>query len=253
MNKRNLKRHIERKHISKHRDITATSHLDSACIDPENGIFTVNKSFLGPNNPLHVQNKVWGENQHVFCESIDCQVNTELAWRSGLKAYQCVHLKSITYCSRYVNCPKLQEETLTEMVKSRWFGEDKKKLCLDRQNLATTNRKPLSILTKTGTPESKKFISIYEPTISYYSRLGRVIVSYDTKKNSWHCPCAKTKRSCPHKYIAKWHLFETDPSLFRKVRSTDVEECLDTAPSTADESRKEDDVGDLSYPPEDYE
>lgn len=80
-----------------------------------------------------------------------------------------------------------------------------------------------------------------------------MIVSYDTKKNSWHCPCTKTKRSCPHKYIAKWHLFQTHRSLFRKVRSTDVEECLDTALSTADENPKEDDVGDVSYPPEDYQ
>lgn len=195
--------------------ITASYHLRSECIDPENGIYSVQKSFLGKSNPIHVQNKVWGDEHHVFCESDDCQVNKELACRSSLKAFQCDHLKSITYCSIYHTCPTLQEETLSDMVKKKWFGEDKKQLCLDRQNLALANHKPLSVLTQTGTPESTKFISIYEPSISYYSRLGRVLVSYDSKLNSLHCPCARNKRSCPHKYIAKWHLFQTHRSLKR--------------------------------------
>ena len=88
-----------------------------------------------------------------------------------------------------------------------------------------------------------------EPNVSYYSRLERVIVSYDTKKNSWHCACTKSTRSCTHKYIAKWHLFQTSRSLFRKVRSTDVEECLHTPPP-ADEHCEEDNA---SYPPCDDE
>lgn len=107
----------------------------------------------------------------------------ELAWRSGLKAYQCIHLKSITYCSAYASSPVLCEDTLTEMVNSKWFGEDKKKVCLDLQNLANSNHVHMSVYCKTGTPQSVKYISIYEPTVSYYSRLGRVIVSYDTQKN----------------------------------------------------------------------
>lgn len=68
------------------------------------------------------------------------------------------------------------------MVKSKWFGEDKKKVCLDLQNLANSNRVPLSVYCKIGMPQSVNYISIYEPTVSYDSRLGRVIVSYDTKK-----------------------------------------------------------------------
>lgn len=182
MHKTNLKRHIERKHTRKQKDITATSHLQNECIDLENGIYIVHKSFHGTSIPLHVQNKIWEENQHVYCESTECQVNMELAWRSGLKAYQCIHLKSITYCSSYASFPVLSEDTLTEMVKSKWFGEDKKKVCLDLQNLANSNHVPLSVHCKIGMPQSVKYISIYEPTVSYYSRLGRVIVSYDTKK-----------------------------------------------------------------------
>nr|XP_021322232.1 uncharacterized protein LOC110437946 [Danio rerio] len=250
MHKTNLKRHIERKHTAKQKDITATSHLLNECIDQENGIYCVHKSFHGASIPLHVQNKIWGENQHVSCESTECQVNMELAWRSGLKAYQCTHIKSIAYCSSYASSPLLSDITLTEMVNSKWFGEDKKKVCLDRQNLAKSNHVPLSVHCKTGTPKSVKYISVYEPTISYFSRLGRVMVSYDTKKNSWHCPCQKTRRSCIHKYIAKWHLFQTNPELFSKVRSTEELEFLTSA---GDDNRwsEADHEGDRLYPPKD--
>ncbi|KAI9541890.1 hypothetical protein NQZ68_026352 [Dissostichus eleginoides] len=56
------------------------------------------------------------------------RVNLELAWRSGIKAYQCTHLKSITYGSSYASPTELDEETLTEMVNNKWFGEDKETL-----------------------------------------------------------------------------------------------------------------------------
>ena len=85
INKKNVKRHMERKHSAKQKDITASSHLQSECIDPENGVYAVHKAFHGTSTPLHVQNKVWGENQHVSCENNECQVNLELAWRSGIK------------------------------------------------------------------------------------------------------------------------------------------------------------------------
>ncbi|KAI4795300.1 hypothetical protein KUCAC02_031503 [Chaenocephalus aceratus] len=64
--------------------------------------------------------------QYVSCENNACQVDLELAWRSGIKAYQCTHLKSITYCSSYASPTELEEGTLTEMVDNDWFGEDAK-------------------------------------------------------------------------------------------------------------------------------
>ncbi|KAK1892172.1 putative protein KIAA0754 [Dissostichus eleginoides] len=72
--KKNVKRHMERKHSAKQKDIIASSHLQSECIDPENGVYAVHKAFHGTSIPLHVQNKVWGENQHVSCENNECQM-----------------------------------------------------------------------------------------------------------------------------------------------------------------------------------
>lgn len=73
------------------------------------------------------------------------------------------------------------------------------------------------------------------------------MVSYDTKKNTWHCPCLKTKTSCPHKYIAKWHLFETSCELFRKVCTTDEME-LHTTVEVDKDRHDETDFKDLPYP-----
>ncbi|XP_022074845.2 uncharacterized protein LOC110969121 [Acanthochromis polyacanthus] len=249
MNTRNLKRHIERKHTNKHQDIMITSHLQSECIDPENGVYAVHKSFLGTSVPLHVQNKIWGENLRVCCESAECQENMELAWQNGFKAYQCIHLKSIPYCTSYASSSVLLEETLSEMVSSQWFGEDEKKMCLNLQSLAEQNRLPLSVLSKMGTPETKKYLSIFEPTVSDYSRLGRVMVSFDTEKESWDCPCVSTQTSCLHECVAKWHLFQTHHKLL--VRSTEEEEWPSPSPTTDKDSHDEADadVDDSHYPP----
>ncbi|XP_049326712.1 uncharacterized protein LOC111188749 [Astyanax mexicanus] len=47
------------------------------------------------------------------------------------------------------------------------------------------------------------------------------MVVYNSRLNSWHCPCSKTRRSCAHIYVAKWHLFQEQSDLFRTVRSTE--------------------------------
>nr|XP_033944478.1 uncharacterized protein zgc:113210 [Pseudochaenichthys georgianus]XP_033944479.1 uncharacterized protein zgc:113210 [Pseudochaenichthys georgianus] len=58
INKNLFKKHMERKHSAKQKDITACSHLQSECIDPENRVDAVHKAFHGTSVPLHVQNKV---------------------------------------------------------------------------------------------------------------------------------------------------------------------------------------------------
>ncbi|XP_077096666.1 uncharacterized protein LOC143748537 [Siphateles boraxobius] len=79
--------------------------------------------------------------------------------------------------------------------------------------------------------------------VSYYSRMGRVMVAYDKKKNNWHCPCARPRQSCIHKATAKWHLFQMIPQLFKRVKSS--EEVFNTAHTCNDDASGQD----LSYPP----
>lgn len=59
------------------------------------------------------------------------------------------------------------------------------------------------------------------------------------KQNTWHCPCARSRRSCLHKYTGKWHLFQTKRHLFRTLRSTE---------QTSPVHKSDDNLG-LMYPP----
>lgn len=138
--------------------------------------------------------------------------------------YECQHLMSLLYCPRADNhTVTLTAEALDTMVQNKWFGVERKAHLLDFQKNANAEGVPLSVHLTVGGPPSKFHISVYEPKIAYYSKMGRVIVSYDTKKNNWHCPCSKPRQSCTHKAVAKWHLFVTKRELFRKVKSTETE------------------------------
>lgn len=63
-------------------------------------------------------------NQHLLCETTECQMNMELAWRSVLVVYECIHLASVMYCASCASSPLLLEETLAVMVNRKWFSED---------------------------------------------------------------------------------------------------------------------------------
>ena len=129
------------------------------------------------------------------------------------------------------------------MVQNKWLSENTKKTCLDRRAKAESMKAPLSKIVELGNDASKIHVSILEPIMSYYSRLGRVMVAYDKKKNTWHCPCSKPRRSCPHKAIAKWHLNHTHKGLFKNTKNT--EDLINTISTQSEPLRNQD-----KYPPE---
>ncbi|XP_016302132.1 uncharacterized protein LOC107658183 isoform X1 [Sinocyclocheilus anshuiensis] len=216
INKNNLLKHMERRHADQSElDIGETFQLTSQCVDETNGIFAVLKVVKGHGVPLHVQFQTLGENNRVLCESNECQINIDVAQRSGITSYQCMHISAASFCKSVVEQVSLEEDVLTEMVRGKWFSVKKKKECLALQQLANSSCVPLSVHTSIGISSAKKFISVFEPNVTSYSRLGRVMVVYNTELDSWHCPCTKLRRSCLHKYVAKWHLFQTQRELFR--------------------------------------
>lgn len=117
--------------------------------------------------------------------------------------------------SRYCT---LEENTLNEMVAAHWFGEEKKAMCLER--LKNAGFAPLAVSVNIG-PDTVHYVSVLEQKPSYYSHVGKVMVAYNSKKNRWHCPCAKPQASCKHKNIAKWFLFQNKRHLFKSVKSTE--------------------------------
>ncbi|XP_056453234.1 uncharacterized protein LOC130387964 [Gadus chalcogrammus] len=251
LNKRNFKIHCRRKHTNLLETITKERFLACQCIDGTHGVFAVEKSFCGPATPIHVIKNIWGPAQKIVCEVDQCRLNGDFAQRSGMLPFECHHIQSLLYCPRTDGeTVTLPGEALERMVENKWFGEERKAGLLRCQKNADAEGVPLSVHLTVGGPPSKFHVSVYEKKVTYYSRLGRVIVAYDSKQNTWHCPCSKARQSCIHKAVAKWHLFVTKRELFRKVKSTEEETLNLTEISTVqyDSDSKED-----SYPPDDRE
>lgn len=109
-----------------------------------------------------------------------------------------------------------------------------------------TEEAPLFFHVTVGGSSTKYFISVFELKMSYYSRMGRVMVAYDEKKNNWNCPCARPCQSCIHKATAKWHLLQLIPELFKRVKSS--EELFKHCSYTV--CNDDPSCQDVSYPPQ---
>ena len=70
------------------------------------------------------------------------------------------------------------------------------------------------------------YLSVYDGGVHYWSRFGRVVVSYDTQAAKWSCECCRAKVSCIHKAVSKWYLYQHDSALLREspqVSEDDIE------------------------------
>ncbi|XP_033944377.1 uncharacterized protein [Pseudochaenichthys georgianus] len=243
---KNLKTHMDRRHSSSVPDITYNHHLPSQCLDLKKGIFAVGRTFSGLRNPIHVQKFTWGNSHQVVCELENCKQASEFS-RSHLLGSECIHVRSLVYCPTSSKPDvTLKEEVLSDMVGKEWISDDTKRMCLVRKEKAESENSPLSKVVTFCSGASRVYVSVLETCTSYYSRLGRVSVCYDIKRNTWQCPCAKPKNSCAHKSIAKWHLNQTRPELFLKVRSTDSD-VFETFVESDPEGHSTEDI---LYPPE---
>ncbi len=132
----------------------------------------------------------------VRCELQQCKRASEFSRISGLMGFRCIHLKSLSYCPISSEPDiTLKEEVLSDMVRKKWISDNTKKMCLARKQKAKTESCPLSKEVSFGNGTSKICVSVLETCISYYSRLGRVIVCFDKKINTWHCPCSKPRNA----------------------------------------------------------
>nr|XP_021331329.1 uncharacterized protein LOC108183900 isoform X2 [Danio rerio] len=220
---KNLRTHIQRQHTDRVNAMTPEKHLRSQCIDGKIGIFAVEKAFHGQAIPIHVIKNTWGPNFRSACELDQCISNAEYAHITGILPFECCHVQSLCFCKQIEESNfALTENSLSQLVQEKWFGEARKIQLLKLQREANVAETPLSFHVTVGSSSTKCFISVFEPTVSYYSRMGRVMVTYDKKKNNWHCPCAKPRQSCIHKATAKWHLFQTIPQLFKRLKCSEV-------------------------------
>ncbi|XP_076863832.1 uncharacterized protein LOC143516123 [Brachyhypopomus gauderio] len=228
--KKNLPVHIFRKHSEAKPDVSSGSHLESVCVDATNGVCAVQRGRHGFSVPVHVQKKTLGENQFTGCELGECYQYHLLAQRSGCAFSYCEHIRSLDYCSCTASEEELEERVLDEMVNHKIFGVPKKNMCLKKQKAAMSAHVPLCVEVTLSGSSQTKCLSIYEPVKKHFSRLGRIMVTFNPKTNSWHCPCAKPRMSCVHKSIAKWHLFQTQRHLFETDSTAAVTDQPTTKP-----------------------
>ncbi|XP_041855553.1 uncharacterized protein LOC121649073 [Melanotaenia boesemani] len=113
------------------------------------------------------------------------------------------------------------------MLINKWFSKNTERECLSRKLAADAEGAPLSFEVNLRKEQKQYFFSVFEPHISSYCRFGRLMVHYNGIKNTWHCPCTKARKSCPHKAIAKWHLHQLEPAIFTKPES-----CHEDPPET---------------------
>lgn len=74
-------------------------------------------------------------------------------------------------------------------------------VCREPKTTDSIRKAPVAVLVDTGKPP-KKYEYIFVANVSYYSRLRRVMVTYNPNYNTLQCPCANVRLSCPHKYNA---------------------------------------------------
>ncbi|XP_070399217.1 uncharacterized protein [Nothobranchius furzeri] len=214
---KNYKAHMMRKHSNQSIDVCLASHLQCVCVDETTGLFAVHRTGHGFSVPVHVQRKTWGMSHDIRCELEECQQYQLLAQRSGLGFSLCEHLRSLDYCRETVKEVFLQEHIVMEMVDLKFFGEAKAATCIKRQKAAQMAHAPLCVRVDFGGSSTQICLSVFEPEIHSFCHLGRIFVTYNALRNTWHCACAKPRISCPHKNIAKWHLFQTQRDIFKST------------------------------------
>uniref|UniRef100_A0A1A8MZX4 SAP domain-containing protein n=1 Tax=Nothobranchius pienaari TaxID=704102 RepID=A0A1A8MZX4_9TELE len=217
LKKKNARLHLKRKHQENADPVASYHHLRSQCVDAKRGVFAVEKSFIGPPEPVHVIKYTSSLGHRLECELDRCNANAQFANRIGIQRFECEHIQSLPFCpcaTELEGC--LSESSLDVLVENFLFSQQRKDDLLKKQQEATKNDAPLSVLLTVGGTETTFHVSVFEPKTTFVS--GRVIVTHDSKTSTWHCPCIDGKFSCTHKATAKWHLFEKMPKMFETAK-----------------------------------
>ena len=233
-NSKALQRHLREQHKRKvEAFIGPGRYLKGICVDFEKGLFMISRTFSGPASPIHCQHKTHANDDPQIissaCELEDCMDAAQVARRSGHPAFECVHLQSVQYAIAFDSPPPLLDESLDDITggQFKWFTEKRKASCLSQRDKATQAGSPLIVRFPNEISHSCRtvYLSVYDGGIHYWSRFGRVIVSYDSQMGHWSCRCCRAKISCIHKAVSKWFLYQEDEICLES--SGDEEQVLD--------------------------
>lgn len=103
------------------REIHKEIYPTNVCVDEKRGLYMVRKSSHGGvAYPLHVQKCILSPSdidtkRSPFCENDSCRVYMEVAWRSGMNAVECQHIREVGVNTVYKEQVELQENDLRDL------------------------------------------------------------------------------------------------------------------------------------------
>ena len=244
-NKKALQRHTRDQHKRKvEAAVGPGRHLKGVCVDFENGIFLISRTFSGTGHPIHCQHKTnfTLDTNPVpsSCEVDECLDAAQVARRSGHPAFECVHLQSVQFARPFEIPVSLHNDSLEEIGGGRlkWFNEKRKQMCLNHREKAKEGGCPLVVRFPIEDNEihSRRnvFLSVFDGGVHYWSRFGRVVVTFDSKTAKWSCRCCRAKVACIHKAISKWFLYQEERVL--------LEDALEDSDQEFDEEQIDEDA-----------
>lgn len=238
--KKSLQNHMRGVHGPKHDYINSSRYLNNVCVDNERGIFLVRRNFSGNSSAVHcvLNPTAFTASGGLSCELGSCTDMALSSRRGGDPAFLCMHLRSAACKSNSANAVRLEDDVLDEIVlsKVRWFKTSRAKACVSLRDSAVKNNSIPVVELPPSSLHSVRYrhFSVYHGVVNYFSRFGRVVVTFDTLSKTWTCSCTPgRKHGCSHKSLTKWLLYQTSPSLLLGEDESDEERELE------DESIKE--------------
>lgn len=204
-------------------DINQNRHHHTVNIDKNKGIYVSSKNLRGPFSPVHLKKITTGLDAGIFCKNLQCIQAQEAAARGKNLSFECSHARSTPYAKVSVHTI-LTELSLNEMVRAKIITSEKSLAVQQLKEEAESEGSPLVVfipLSETSTSNTI-YWSVYSKHIRYWSRLKRTIVSYSKTDNTIRCSCCRVKRTCLHKIVARWYLFQEMPEL---LSSSKDDEC----------------------------
>ena len=219
LSRSNLRRHIK----EVHRTTPAYKDLQITYVSPSEGLFMVSRNLHAPGNqhPIHVKYSVSASQPEVYCESPDC-VGAAQAFSLGQnRGHSCQHVAAIA--QQNVQLPQqktLRQHDLEDLCKLGVLSPKFKEKVTTILDMCQ-NKGIAPVINATLSPSSSfLYMSVSCEKVKYYSKLGRVVVTFCMSSGRFHCPCLAENHPCYHKQLAKAHLYINRPDLL--IQNTDL-------------------------------
>ena len=105
------------------------------------------------------------------------------------------------------------DDQIDELVTKKVFGHSTAQTCKTITRKCDSKNVPAVVMWSPAVSSEYIYLSVYTENIVYYSKLSRVVVSFNKEKGYIKCACMKSDRSCIHVQMTKAHLFANIPDV----------------------------------------